>query len=208
MLSKFFGPFRTARNAPRRAPSSRKESSSRRVRPEFEELESRFVPSGVSIRLVPDAVNHAFHYEITFDGTGNTVCIDHGWGLFTGGSILVTGLNGTQVMDYAVSQWGIQGPSTATGYAFPFYDRDYNDIWVDGGSGGNTIYVKSIARPLVIDSNASSISPKDHLYLGNGTLQGIQANVTLLDANNSLSVNLNGQNDTANRTVVLGGPSV
>jgi hypothetical protein len=205
MLGKLFVRTRTRPSSSQHRSSVRKATANGSARLKLEELESRLVPSGVNLNTHNDPVNHIVAYEIELVGTGNSVSISRFWDPILGGYIKVTGLNGTLLTNYAHSAGENYNPTT--GPFFTWSDASYGEIWIDGGEGGNTIDVNDIVRPLVVQSNAISTSQADQINLGNGTLSGIQASVTLLEKFGSLSVNINDQNDTTNQTVRLGGSS-
>jgi hypothetical protein len=205
MLGKLLGLFRTRRSTPGRPSATRKPSACRRARLALEELESRFVPTtGVGLYSHLDPVTHMVDYEITCFGTGNTVSIDHG-NTFGVGYLQVTGLKGT-ILYNRTSGPGYQPP---VGTTFTYQDSLIGQIWVESADGGNSIFIHDIVRPLEFQSFARTDygAPTDHVYLGGPTLQGIQANVTLLDSQGTLSVDVNGQNDTVSRSVMLGASS-
>src|SRR5207248_1080812 len=79
----------------------------------------------------------------------------------------------------------------------------YNAIRVEGGTGGNNAVIDGNISPLQVQPGPYPGAPTDHVYLGNGTLQGIQAPVTVTGPYNTVSVDVNDQNDTANRLVGL-----
>jgi hypothetical protein len=190
MLSKLFGLARTWR----RTSAARKASSPASARPALEELGARLVPS-VLLSTYNDSANHAVAYVIRFYGTGNSVTIDH-----VGNYLQVSAPAGT-------SLWG-DAYAPSNGNTQWYWDASYGEIWVTGGTGGNNIAINGTVKQLVVQSDAYPGSPADAVTLGNGTLQNIQASVTLLDRFGSLGVTVSDQNDTASRTAVLGGSSM
>jgi hypothetical protein len=202
MLGKLFGLYRTGRASERRLCSTRRTSSSRRTRPALEELEPRLVPTAyIYWDNVPGEPKDC---EIRLSGSGNTVLIDHN----QGGYLQVTGLDGTTVINTAHS-YGTYPPAQVAPSGTPTFlsDASYSDIWVTGGTGGNTVFVNRNVKPLYFQPDAQQSpypgSPTDQLNLGYGTLQDIQAPITVNDAYGTVKVDLYAQNDWTNRQVGL-----
>jgi hypothetical protein len=216
MLGKFLRLFRTRRDVARRHSTSRKAPAVSRARPALEGLESRLVPAGTSFVDVycDSAPGRPNHYEIAMYGTGNSVLIDHD----PAGYLHVTALNGTTLTSTANRRETSYSPSlqaTSLGPTAVFADQYYDDIWVEGNSGGDNVYVNRIARPLVFQPTGGvpvgakfapgAGTPTDHLSLGYGTLQGLQAPILVLEPNGgTVAVDVNDKSDPTARTAVLG----
>jgi hypothetical protein len=216
MLGKFLRLFRTRRGAPCRASATHKPAAPRRARPSLEGLESRLVLSGTSFVDVycDSAPGRPNHYEIAMYGTGNSVLIDHD----PAGYIHVTALNGTTLTSTANRRETSYYPSlqsTPLGPTAVFSDQYYDDIWVEGNAGGDNVDVNRIAKPLVFQPTGGvavgakfapdAHTPTDHLHLGYGALQGLQAPILVLEPNGgTVAVDVNDQSDPAAHTAVLG----
>jgi hypothetical protein len=202
MFSKLLGLSRTWCNLSRRNSATRKPIASRSARPALERLEHRLIPS-VDIYWNPTP-GMPHQYEIRLSGTDNTVLIDHN----SGGYIQVTGLNGTTVINHAQSL-GNDSPAQVYPANTPvlFSDAAYSEIWVTGGTGGNSVFVNRNVKPLIFQPQDQQSpypgSPTDHLYLGYGTLQDIQAPITVKDRYGTVSVDVYDQSDPTNRLVGL-----
>jgi hypothetical protein len=183
---------RFSRTAPRHTGAALRAAACR-WQPALEELESRLVPT-VYLSTYHDLANPTVGtkvaYVIDLEGSGNQVTIDH-----QGSYLQVTVPPGTQLSGdaYAASNGNTQ-------YC---WDASYGEIWVRDNGDGNTVAINGIVKPLDYLSTASW-QYHDKVAVGNGTLQGIQANVTLESDFAPVSVDVYDQNDVTNQVATLG----